>query len=182
MHKDEDSPHTTLSIRKSTIAFGAMIGVLLAAIAVLGALLWSAKHDLSDRDAKAADEQHAEKVATDYAVGASNINFQDVNAWLTKLKANTNPQLGNKFDATAPKLQELLVPLKWTSTGSAIGATVASEAGGIYKVNVFLNVTSTSAQTPNGAQTTVTYNVTLDKNSDWQITDVGGMDGALPGK
>ena len=74
------------------------------------------------------------------------------------------------------------MPLKWTSTGAAIDATVASEAGGIYKVNVFLNVTSTSAQTPQGAQTTVTYNVTIDSNANWQITDVGGMDGALPVK
>lgn len=26
------------------------------------------------------------------------------------------------------------------------------------------------------------YNVTVDKNSDWKITDVGGVDGALPMK
>ena len=59
---------------------------------------------------------------------------------------------------------------------------VESDTDGIYKVNVFLNVTSTSAQTPAGAQTTVTYNITIDTNSDWLITDVGGMDGALPAK
>lgn len=172
----------TVSIRMSTVVYGAVIVLLVAAVAVFGGLWLSVKSDLSDRDATAAANQRAEKVATDYAVGASNINFQDVNAWLGKLKANTSPQLANKFDATAPQLQEVLVPLKWTSTGAPIDATVASESGGIYKVNVFLNVTSTSAQTPSGAQTTVTYNITIDSNSNWQITDVGGMDGALPAK
>ncbi|MBJ8344433.1 hypothetical protein [Antrihabitans sp. YC2-6] len=164
------------------MVYGAVIVVLVAAVSAFGGLWLSAKSDLSDRDARAAADQRAEQVATDYAVGASNINFQDVDAWLGKLKANTSPQLGNKFDATAPQLQEILVPLKWTSTAAPIDAVVESEADGIYKVNVFLNVTSTSAQTPAGAQTTVTYNITIDTNSDWLITDVGGMDGALPAK
>ncbi|NMN99177.1 hypothetical protein FGL95_29560 [Nocardiaceae bacterium YC2-7] len=145
-------------------------------------MLLSAKGELRDRDAKAADDEHARQVATDYALGASNIDFKDANAWFARLKAHTTPELANKFDATAPKLQELLVPLQWTSSAAPIDATIASETGGIYSVKVFLNVTSTSAQTPNGAQTTVTYNVTVDTNNDWKISDVGGMDGALPGK
>lgn len=57
-----------------------------------------------------------------------------------------------------------------------------SETGGIYQVDVFVNVNSTNIQNPDGAQTTVTYNVTLDRGSDWKITDVGGMDAALPTK
>ncbi|NMN97566.1 hypothetical protein FGL95_21240 [Nocardiaceae bacterium YC2-7] len=164
------------------MVYGAVIIVLVAAVSILDWLWLSAQRDLSDINTKAVADQRAEQVATDYAVGASNINFQDVDAWLGKLKANTSPQLGNKFDATAPQLQEILVPLKWTSTAAPIDAVVESEADGVYKVNVFLNVTSTSAQTPAGAQTTVTYNITIDTNSDWLITDVGGMDGALPGK
>jgi len=55
--------------------------------------------------------------------------------------------LGNKFDATAPKLQELLVPLKWTSTGTPIGATIAWEAGGIYKVTPPLQYARTTDAT-----------------------------------
>ncbi|MBJ8342133.1 hypothetical protein JGU71_24905 [Antrihabitans sp. YC3-6] len=145
-------------------------------------MLWSAKSDLRNRDAKSSDDQHAEQVATDYAIGASNIDYKDADAWLLRLKAGTTPELANKFDATGPKLQELLIPLQWTSSAAPIEAAIASETGGIYVVNVFLNVTSTSAQTPSGAQTTVTYNVTVDRNNDWKITDVGGMDGALPGK
>ncbi|WP_433566153.1 hypothetical protein ACQP1O_13570 [Nocardia sp. CA-151230] len=87
-----------------------------------------------------------------------------------------------KFDATAPKLQQILVPLKWTSSATPISTVVTSESGGVYKVNVFLNVTSTNAQTPDGGATTVTYNVTVDGGAGWKISDVGGLDGALPVK
>ncbi|WP_232329565.1 hypothetical protein [Nocardia violaceofusca] len=170
----------TVSIRLSAIALGAAIIALVAATGVFAALWLSARGQLSDRDATAAADRRAEQVATDYAVGASTINFQDYNAWIAKLKANTSPQLANKFDATAPKLQEILVPLKWSSTAKPVSAVVTSEIGGVYKVNVFLNVNSTNAQTPDGGQTTVTYNVTVDSGAGWKITDVGGMDGALP--
>ncbi|AHH16124.1 hypothetical protein NONO_c13210 [Nocardia nova SH22a] len=170
----------TLSIRLSTV-LGAIAGVALIALAAVFASLWlSARGDLSDRDDRAAAQQHAEQVATDYAVGASNINYQDVNAWVGKLKANTSPQLAGKFDATAPKLQEILVPLKWTSSANPITAKLMSTDNGVYKVDVFLNVNSTSAQNPQGAQTTVTYTVDVDPGSGWKVTDVGGMAGALP--
>ncbi|WP_051178459.1 hypothetical protein [Nocardia concava] len=170
----------TVSIRLSAIAVGAALAALVAATGIFAALWMSARGDLSDRDATAAADRRAEQTATEYAVGASTINFQDYNAWVGKLKANTSPQLSNKFDATAPKLQEILVPLKWSSTATPISAVVTSETGGVYKVNVFLNVNSTNAQTPDGGQTTVTYNVTVDSGAGWKITDVGGMDGALP--
>ncbi|MEU7145180.1 hypothetical protein ABZ942_37450 [Nocardia sp. NPDC046473] len=170
----------TVSIRVSTVAVGAALVALGAATAVFAALWVSARGDVSDRDAAAAADKHAEQVATDYAVGASNINFQDVNAWVAKLKTNTTPQLAGKFDATAPKLQDILVPLKWTSTSTPITAKVMNTDNGIYKVNVFLNVTSTSAQTPEGAQTTVTYTVNVDPNNGWKVADVGGVAGALP--
>ncbi|MGX1778925.1 hypothetical protein ACWIGW_42940 [Nocardia brasiliensis] len=170
----------TVSIRLSTIATGAALVGLGAATVVFASLWFSARGELSDRDAAVAANQHAEQVATDYAVGASNINFQDVNSWVAKLKTNTTPQLANKFDATAPKLQDILVPLKWTSTSTPITAKVMNTDNGIYKVNVFLNVTSTSAQTPDGAQTTVTYTVNVDPNNGWKVADVGGVAGALP--
>ncbi|MFE9574821.1 hypothetical protein ACFYO1_00410 [Nocardia sp. NPDC006044] len=175
-----DKGGRTVSIRLSTVAFGAALVALAAATAVFATLWVSARGDLSDRDAAAAADRHAEQVATDYAVGASNINFQDVNGWVGKLKANTTPQLAGKFDATASKLQDILVPLKWTSTSTPITAKVMNTDNGVYKVNVFLNVTSTSAQTPEGAQTTVTYTVNVDPNNGWKVADVGGVAGALP--
>src|SRR5690349_1648008 len=102
--------HRTLSIRLSTVVTAAAAVALIALAAVFGSLWLSARGDLHDRDDRAAAQQHAEQVATDYAVGASNIDYQNVGAWIGKLKAGTSSQLAQKFDATAPKLQEILVP------------------------------------------------------------------------
>ncbi|MCU1646248.1 MAG: Uncharacterized protein JWN03_6523 [Nocardia sp.] len=179
---DRQAGRKTLSLRVSDMIGAAAIAVLLA-VAITFAVLWhSASGTLAARDATADDNQHAERVATDYALAAATINYQDANAWIAKLKDGTAPQLASKFDAAAPKLTEILIPLKWTSTAAPLAANVSSQQGGIYHVDVFLNVTSTNAQNSTGTQTTVTYSVTLDKNADWKITDVGGIDGALPTK
>ncbi|RDI54107.1 hypothetical protein [Nocardia mexicana] len=172
----------TLSFRLSTVLTALAIAVLLTATVTFGWLYWSARSTLSDRDAVAAGDKHAETLASNYAVGASTIDFHDVKGWLARLKEGTTPQLAAKFDATAPQLEQILLPLQWTSKATPLSATVISESGGVYKVNAYLTVNSTSAQTPDGAQTTVTYALTIDRNSDWKITDVGGMEGALPTK
>ncbi|MFI6213424.1 hypothetical protein ACIBCD_15660 [Nocardia brasiliensis] len=172
----------SVSISVPTMIWTVVTASLTVLALVLGGFLISARADLGARDSAAADDKHAEQIATDYAVGAATVNFADFNSWVGKLKANTTPALATKFETTAPKLQEILTPLKWTSTATPVTAKVISESAGVYKVNVFVNVTSTNAQDPSGAQTTVTYNVSVDRNADWKITDVGGMDGALPVK
>ncbi|WP_185757283.1 hypothetical protein [Nocardia bhagyanarayanae] len=86
----------------------------------------------------------------------------------------------SRIGAVSPGV--VLLPLQWTSKATPSAAVVTSEGGGIYKVSAFLNVTTTSAQTPQGGQSTVTYALTIDKNAGWKITDVGGMDNALPVK
>lgn len=170
----------TVSIQVSSLVRGALIAVLAVLAIVFAVLYFTARADLADRDERAADDRRAEQLATEYAVGAATVNFQDLDAWIAALKKNTTPQLAGKFDETAPKLEQILVPLQWTSTATPIAAKVMSGQDGVFKVNVFVNVTSTNAQNPDGTQTTVTYTVTLDENAGWQVTDVGGVDGALP--
>ncbi|MBF6273821.1 hypothetical protein IU458_10100 [Nocardia nova] len=149
---------------------------------MFGCQYFSARSTLSDRDAAAAGDKHAEDIASKYAVGASTIDYHDVKSWIERLKAGTTTQLAAKFDATAPQLEQILLPLQWTSKATPLSAAVTSESDGIYKVNAYLDVTSTSAQTPDGGRTTVTYSLTIDRNADWKITDVGGLQNALPTK
>ncbi|MGV9663972.1 hypothetical protein [Nocardia niigatensis] len=177
-----DSRARTVSVRLSTVLTAAAVAVPLIVSIVLGALYWSAKSDLAERDSKAADDRHAEQVASDYAVGASTIDYKDAKAWLGRLQAGATPQLAAKFEATGPQLEQILLPLQWTSKAVPLSSSVTSESGGIYKVNAYVNVTSTSAQSPEGAQTTVTYSLTIDRNAEWKITDVGGLQNALPTK
>jgi Mce-associated membrane protein len=166
--------HRSISIPISTVAWGTALAAVTILAVTLAGFLFAARNDLADRDAVAADNKHAEQVATDYAVGASTVNYAEFASWVGRLKQNTAPTLANKFDTTAPKLEELLTPLKWTSTANPITAKVVSDNNGVYQVDVFVNVSSTNAQNPDGAQTTVTYAVTVDRHSDWKITDVGG--------
>lgn len=172
----------TIAVRLSTVVTTAVIVVLLAVAIVFGCLYFSARSTLSDRDAAAAGDKHAEDIASKYAVGASTIDYHDVKSWIERLKAGTTTQLAAKFDATAPQLEQILLPLQWTSKATPLSAAVTSESDGIYKVNAYLDVTSTSAQTPDGGRTTVTYSLTIDRNADWKITDVGGLQNALPTK
>ncbi|NNH74625.1 hypothetical protein HLB23_33060 [Nocardia uniformis] len=169
----------TVSLPLSTLV-AAVVAVLMIGATVVTTGLWlNARGELSDRDAKAAAEQHAEQVATDYALGASNINFADLPAWQSRLKANTTPKLSNQFDAAGPKLSEALTVLKWTSSATPVAAKVITRDGDAYVVDVFLDVTSTNAQNPQGVKTTVTYTVTVNPDG-WQVADVGGMDLTLP--
>ncbi|MFF7940792.1 hypothetical protein ACFZC5_13855 [Nocardia gamkensis] len=136
--------------------------------------------ELDRERALAIDREHAEHVAQDYAVGAATVDFQNLDAWLVKLEAGTTAELTAEFEATAPTLREILTPLRWQSTATAIAAKVTSESGGKYVVSTFVNVISKSAQNSDGALTTVTYTVTIDENAGWKIVDVGGLDGAMP--
>ncbi|WP_067574710.1 hypothetical protein [Nocardia acidivorans] len=170
----------TVSLKLSSLVTAAAAVLLIGALITVSVLWVNSRGQLSDRDAAEAAAQRAEQVATDYSVGASNINFSDLNSWTGRLKANTTPRLADKFDATAAKLQEILVPLKWTSSATPVTAKVMSHENGVYQVNVFLNVTSTNAQNPQGVQTTVTYNVAVDPANGWKVADVGGMNLALP--
>jgi Mce-associated membrane protein len=172
----------TISIRVPSVLRGLVIAVLLIATVVFAWLYWSARGTLHDRDRAAADDKHAEDIATTYALGASTIDFHDTSGWLARLKAGTSPQLAAKFDATAPQLEQILLPLQWTSKATPLSAAVTSESGGIYKVNAYLDVASTSAQNPDGARTTVTYSLTIDRSANWAVTDVGGLQNALPTK
>ncbi|MFD4356168.1 hypothetical protein ACFWPK_08440 [Nocardia sp. NPDC058519] len=172
----------TVAVRVSSLVGGAVIAVLAIIALVLGVLLGSARSEISDTKNQAADNAKAEQIALDYSVGSATLNYQDVNAWVAKLKAGTSPELSNKFDATGAKLEQIIIPLKWTSTAAPITAKVLSQEGEVYKVAAFVDVSTTNAQNPDGLRNTVTYNITVDAGKDWKITDVGSADGALPMK
>ncbi|WP_245720834.1 hypothetical protein [Nocardia pseudovaccinii] len=163
----------TVRVPVSTVLVAAAGALLLTAAVTFGTLWAFARGDLADRDTAAAEQRQAEQVAIDYATGASTIDYQDFNAWIGRLKANTTADLATKFDTTAPKMRDLVTPLRWTSTATPDAAKVMSDNAGVYVVNVYLTVSSTSVQTPGGGMTTVAYKVTVNKSAGWKITDVG---------
>ncbi|MFC6009874.1 hypothetical protein [Nocardia lasii] len=172
-----ESGKGTVAVRVSSLIGGAVIAVLAIVAIVLGALLVSARSEVSEMRDQAADNAKAEQIALDYSVGSASLNYTDVNAWVAKLKAGTSPELASKFDATGAKLEQIIIPLKWTSTAAPITAKVLSQDGSVYKVAAFVDVSTTNAQNPDGLRNTVTYQITVDAGKDWQITDVGSTDG-----
>ncbi|MFC4372923.1 hypothetical protein ACFO5K_02315 [Nocardia halotolerans] len=176
----DDARPRTLSLRLSTVLTGGAVVALLVAAAVFGLLYGSARSALAEHDRRAADDRRVEQLALDYALGASTIDYREVREWITRLKTGTTTQLSSKFDATAPQLEQILLPLQWTSTATPLSAGIVSESGGVYKVNAYLTVSSTSVQNPDGTLTTVAYSLTVDRNADWRIADVGGLQNAIP--
>ncbi|MEV6558735.1 hypothetical protein AB0M22_23690 [Nocardia sp. NPDC051756] len=170
----------SVSIEIPTLIRGAVITVLVLAVIVLSIFLVRARGELAGDRAAAADDRHAEQVAIDYAVGASTINYADINTWIGKLRANTAPALAGKFETVGPKMGELLLPLKWTSTATPVAAKVTARNNGVYTVNAFVSLTISNVQNPQAGQVTATYTVTVDQHSGWQVTEVGGMNQALP--
>lgn len=170
----------TISLRGLVIA--AVIGALVCAVGVLGWLYVGSQHKLDAEARQSENYARAEKSALDYAVNAAEMNFADLEAWKGKLVAGTSPELNEKLSKAATEMEQILVPLQWTSTARPLEAKVRSDTDGVYVVNCFVSVLTKTTQAPDPLQSTATYEVTIDSKKDWQITDVGGIGGVVEQK
>ncbi|WP_167104350.1 hypothetical protein [Mycobacterium sp. DL592] len=167
----------SVSLRALLIAL--LVSLLVVAVAVLAWLYIGARTTLAAQERAAAAQSHAEEIATDYAVSAAEMDYQDFNAWKVKLVNGTSPELKDKLTKAADSMQQILGPLQWKSSARPLAAKVRSEAGGVYTVDAFVSVLTKTIQAPAGLQSTATYSITLDSKNNWQITDVGGIDAAV---
>ena len=172
----------SVSISLRGLVIGAVILVLLAAVAALSWLYVGARHQNDVQAARLADNAHAEQIALDYAVNAATMDFKDLQAWHVKLVAGTSPELSKKLSDAGTSMEQVLVPLQWSSTAKPLVAKVRSATGGIYVVDSFVSVQTRTIQAPDALQSTATYSTTIDGNNDWQITDVGGIGSAMAPK
>jgi len=172
--------HRSISVGVRSLVIGAVIAVMAAAIATLGWLYIDVKRQLDAQASQSANDARAEKIALDYAVNAAAMNYDDLQAWKVKLVAGTSPELNQKLTEAAKSMEQIVVPLQWTSTAEPLVAKVRSNAAGTYIVDSFVSVQTKTVQGPEALQSTATYSVTIDSNHDWQITDVGGV-GAVVG-
>lgn len=177
---DRGSKSISLSLR--SLVLGGLIVALVAATAIMGWLYFGARQQLSAQASQAANDERAEKIALDYAVNAATMDFNDLQGWKVKLVAGTSPELSKKLSEAGTSMEQLLVPLQWSSTAQPLLAKVRSSAGGIYVVDSFVSVQTKTVQAPEALQSTATYSTTIDSNNNWQITDVGGIGSALGGK
>lgn len=168
----------SISVRGLVIALVA--ATLVVAVGVLGWLYLGERHKVDVQIREHDRNVRAEQVALDYAVNAAAMNYQDLNAWKVKLVAGTTPELKDKLTKAADAMQQLLIPLQWTSTARPLVAKVRSDGGGTYVVDCFVSVMTKTVQASDPLQSTATYSVTINSNDNWQISDVGGI-GAVTG-
>lgn len=181
---DRRSPggQRSISVSVRGLVTGAVILVLVAAVAVLSWLYYGARHERETQAAELSNNAHAEQIALNYAVNAATMDFKDLQAWHVKLVAGTSPELNKKLSDAGTAMEQVLVPLQWNSTAQPLVAKVRSSSGGVYVVDSFVSVQTKTVQAPEPLQSTATYSTTIDSKNNWQITDVGGIGSALAPK
>ncbi|OZC29609.1 hypothetical protein [Gordonia polyisoprenivorans] len=163
------------SVSMRTLALGVLAVVVVAVIAVLSWRLVAVSGQVDDMKSATANSARAEKVALDYATGAAQMNYQNPDDWRTRLTQNTTPELADRLRKASQSMEQLIVPLQWSSTAEPIAAKVVSQDNGTYQVVAFVNVTTKNAQAPDGIESTATYKVTIDPNQNWQISEISGI-------
>lgn len=173
-----DTPATKgrrVSISIRTLVVGAAIVALLVAAGVMTWLYMGVKTTLDERIVQADNDRHAEQLALDYAVNAAIMDYQDLAPWKQELVKGTTPELKDKLTKAATGMEQILLPLQWSSTASPLVAKVRSDSNGIYVVDTFVSVMTKTVQAGESLQSTATYSITIDSNNEWQISDVGGI-------
>lgn len=169
------------SMSLKAILVGVVLVALVIALVVVVLQLNARNNDLDSRIA--ADEAlgTAEQVALDYAKGAAEMDFRDLAAWRSKLTDRTSEELTTRLTQAATSMEQIITPLQWTSTAQPIAASASVDANGIYQVDSFVSVLTTNSQAPEGIESTATYRLSIDKDQDWQIVDISGLDSAING-
>lgn len=167
----------------SSVGAVAALAILALVTAVTFGVLW-ASDDSADRlaalQADLDTEAAAETAASQYALRVSEVDFRDLDGWRAALTDGVSEQLAPKLDAAVDVVGPWLSEMEYTATARLLAADVSETDGDRFVVQVFVDMTSKSEQTPDGVAATATYTVTMDRASDWTITDVGGVGAGLP--
>lgn len=180
--KAANSSSRRVSISVRSLILTLALAVLVAAVAAMTWLYFGERGKVDAQQRQVANDHHAEQVALDYAVNAATMNFQDLNKWKGQLVNGTTPALNAKLTKAAGSMEQLLIPLQWTSTAQPLAAKVRSDDNGVYVVDTFVSVLTKTTQAPDNLQSTATYSITIDSNQNWQISDVGGIGAINPPK
>lgn len=164
-----------ISVSVRTLALTTAIAALLVSLIAMTGLYLGANAKLRDQARQAADTDHAESVALDYAVNAAIMDYKDLGPWRQNLIKGTTPELGKKLTEAATAMEQILLPLQWSSTAKPLAAKLRSHENGLYVVDAFVGVMTKTVQAAENLQSTATYAITLNSNDNWLISDVGGI-------
>lgn len=169
------------AVRRPTLS--AVVGAVALLVAAAAVLAWrtdDAAGELAALRAQLDTDAAAQRVAADYALGVSQVQSGDLEAWRSALRRGVTEQLAAKLSAAVDVVGPWLRQVDYSATAEPLAATVQRRDGDLYVVQVFVDMTSRSSQTPEGVVATAAYTVTLNRAADWTITDVGGVAPDLP--
>jgi Mce-associated membrane protein len=168
-----------ISLSVHALALAVLITGLVAALGLMSWLYIDANGKVDAQAQLTRDNEHAEQVALDYAVRAAIMDYKDLGPWKRALVDGTTPELGKKLTDAANAMEQILLPLQWSSSAKPIAAKVRSHDKGVYVVDSFVSVMTKTVQAAENLQSTATYSVTIDPSSGWKISDVGGIGQAV---
>ncbi|UGT60934.1 hypothetical protein [Nocardia asteroides] len=160
-----------------------MLTAIATAAAIAFGTLWAtdeSARELADLRATLATDSEAEQAASRYALNVSEVHPTDIESWRTQLQKEVSQDLAPKLSAAVDVVGPWLTQMEYTSTAKVLAAKVSGREQNLYTVQVFVDMTSKSRQTPDGVTATAAYTITLDRDANWTITDVGGVTPALP--
>lgn len=146
-------------------------------LAIVFAVLWwtgDPTGELGDLRAELAADRQAEQIAGDYALGASQVEHTDLEAWRRALGDGVTPQLAPRLSAAVDVVGPWLAQMEYRSTATMLAAKVTGRDGDLYTVQAFVEMRSTSRQAPEGVTATAAYTLTLNRAAHWIVTDVSG--------
>jgi hypothetical protein len=178
--RNADGPRISISVR--TLAVGAVIVGLITAVGTITWLYLGVNTRFDDQTQQIANNKHAEQIAVDYAVNAAIMDFKDLGPWKQNLVKGTTPELNDKLTKAGNAMEQILLPLQWSSEARPLAAKVRSSGNGIYVVDAFVSVMTKTVQAAASLQSTATYGITIDSKNAWKITDVGGIAAVVDSK
>ena len=174
--KNQDSTGTPRRSRTLIAAISAAVVATLLAVTFAG--LWyfdDSAEELAAVNDRAAVDATAQSKASTYALAVSQVDYQDLDAWRRALETDVSDQLKPKLNGAVDVVGPWLTQMQYVATAKLLAATVSKREGDTYVVQVFVDMNSKSRQAPNGVTATASYTITLDRASEWTITDVGGV-------
>jgi Mce-associated membrane protein len=184
---DNAPPATVAKGRRISLSVRALVvgTFFVGLIVALGVMTWLYLGDqtrLETQARQAANTKRAEQIALDYAVNAAIMDYKDLGPWKQNLVKGTTPELNDKLTKAGDAMEQILLPLQWSSGARPLAAKVRSSDNGVYVVDAFVSVTTKTVQAADGLQSTATYSVTIDSNNAWKISDVGGIAAVVDSK
>lgn len=169
-------PGSRLKIALAGLA--SLVVVLAVVVGILAWLLADSRSDVADAGQAREQTARAEQVALDYAVGAAEMNYGDLQGWQSRLVAGTSEEMAERLTRAAESMEQIIVPLQWVSTASPIAAKARMAEDGNLTVNAFVSVSTKNSQAPEGINSTAAYQLRIDPE-DWTIVDVSDFSTAL---